>query len=374
MNPKCACNDSFQAICEFTSENTEIPKNLPVKLRNLTINGGKFSELRDKDLANYVNLEKLQLTRNNLYKIHPNTFSNLTHLRFLVIQYNPLETLDEYSFGGIRNLTELIITNNQIRYIRQRAFYNSSNIRQFDLRHNPVERIESYAFTNVRDVEHLHLPLYVRHIEPDAFHNMSHVHFIELRYWQAVDSRPSQKGGIAPYTFRGLSHITSILIERSHLGVLHSNAFHGLSDVGILSIQKGEINTIKKDSFTGVTNVGILEIDSNLVWMVESKAWVELYSKMNSMRVVVTKNGFDCDCYNVKSFVEEMANVSRETLTANHCNVPEQLSKKSLSSITKEYFELCHSFTTTAYSNKAGATNFVTLLLLFIVLAVFAKR
>ncbi len=58
----------------------------------------------------------------------PYIFSNLTRLATLIVSYNNIQCVQEYSFAGLSNLRILSLHGNQISMIPESAFDKRSSI------------------------------------------------------------------------------------------------------------------------------------------------------------------------------------------------------------------------------------------------------
>ncbi|VDO92133.1 unnamed protein product [Soboliphyme baturini] len=315
---------------------TEIPKSLFQNMRNLTIKNAFLGELPTNAFSAYPLLERLQISHSEVKRIHEFAFAGLPRLQFLYILNNPLSTLEPYSFSALNNVKEVLIRGNDITSISKFTFFNSKNIRGLDLRANPVTRIHSNAFSGLNNVQFLHVPEGVRDIEPDAFNNLTRVHFMDIRLWNA---NLSEFKGVASYTFRGLRYASSIRIYSSNLGVIRQGAFEEIETVETLQIRNSHIHRIQKGAFEGMHHVGSLDMVKNDIDFVDRSAFFDLPSE-NVHQFQLMENNFDCSCSNYWLFAN-YDTLDAGVLQRNYCSSPHNLLKMPLKAISAVYVKNC---------------------------------
>ncbi|CDW53461.1 LRR 5 domain containing protein [Trichuris trichiura] len=330
----CFCPREEEVLCDGV-DLKNIPQEMSPKLRNLTISRANIEQIGADDFRFFPHLERLSLSNCGLLRVEEYTFAALSHLQFITLLHNPLSELSSYSFSGLKHLKELIIRTNALHRIAAFTFFGSATIRVLDLRSDSIKRIDGDAFNGLYDVQFLHLPLNLETIEPNAFHNLSRVHFIDIRQWRANDS---EWGGVAKHTFRGMKHVSSIRMDQSNLGTIHSGAFDQLETVETVQIRNCRVASVR-NAFSGMRNVGKLELLNNQIGHIARFAFKnipgdEVYS------LKIADNEIDCSCRN-GWLVYNYNSLDNDTLKRNYCSLPEQLAQKQLRNIGREYIANC---------------------------------
>ena len=75
-----------------------------INLEELRIMNSGLEELKADIFKNNQKLVKLDVPKNNLKKLYPNTLRHLNHLDFINIGQNPIEKIPSQFFAKARNL------------------------------------------------------------------------------------------------------------------------------------------------------------------------------------------------------------------------------------------------------------------------------
>ncbi|KFD55473.1 hypothetical protein M514_03525 [Trichuris suis] len=330
----CFCPREEEVLCDGV-DLKNIPQEMSPKLRNLSISRANIEQIGADDFRFFPHLERLSLSNCGLLRVEEYTFAALSHLQFITLLHNPLTELSSYSFSGLKHVKELIIRTNALHRIAAFTFFGSATIRVLDLRSDSIRRIDADAFNGLYDVQFLHLPLNLETIEPNAFHNLSRVHFIDIRQWRANDS---EWAGVAKHTFRGMKHVSSIRMDQCNLGTIHSGAFDQLETVETVQIRNCRVTSIR-NAFSGMRNVGKLELLNNQIGHIARFAFKNIPGdEVYSLKII--DNEIDCSCRN-GWLVYNYNSLDNDTLKRNYCSLPEQLAQKQLRNIGPEYIANC---------------------------------
>ncbi|XP_008153297.3 toll-like receptor 9 [Eptesicus fuscus] len=158
---------------------TAVPRSLPPGLHTLLLSYNRIVSLGPADLANFTALRVLDVGGNcrrcdharnpcvecppGFPKLHPDTFSNLSHLEGLVLSDSSLYSLDDRWFRGLDNLSTLDLSENFLYecITNTTAFRGLRRLRKLNLSFNYHKGV-SYAhlrlarsFGELRSLEHL---------------------------------------------------------------------------------------------------------------------------------------------------------------------------------------------------------------------------
>lgn len=162
-------------------------------LDELYLTGNNISTLEEGALNNLPLLRVLYLTRNYIKEIPDNFFKNLS-IETLGFDGNQIDFLSSSAFAGTSkmkwiyagdnklsnfnrewfreslSLEGIYMQNNQIRILPRKAFYNNQKLTNIDLSNNNIDTIETDAFEGLTNLKILNLTHNVlRHLSPASF-------------------------------------------------------------------------------------------------------------------------------------------------------------------------------------------------------------
>jgi hypothetical protein len=117
------------------------------ELLNLNLASNFIRCVDQQAFLGLAELERLDLSVNNLTYIHPNTFNYNNKLSWLSLADNKLFTLpsqEQFIYG--RELAFLDLSNCSVAYISQQVFKDTQNIKYLNLSHNFIRNIEPGSF------------------------------------------------------------------------------------------------------------------------------------------------------------------------------------------------------------------------------------
>lgn len=134
----------------LNSGNNQMPT-LARDIQSLNLSNNLISELGDAELSEkkFRNLQRLYLSANQLFQIHPNAFFKLTGLIELDLSYNQLISLVQEASNG---------NESSECFMRQLA-----NLRQLNLASNKLARLEARTFADLRQLRQLILSKWVNY-------------------------------------------------------------------------------------------------------------------------------------------------------------------------------------------------------------------
>lgn len=144
----------------FFSENIGSPFMNLSKLRDLKLNAQRpygLTVLPRTLFRGLHSLSSLYLTNNNIYKLAPDTFDDLTGLRFLTLDNCCVGVVDLQPgvFKNLRNLTKLIVENMGIQNFSHEVFGNLTQLRTLQLNRNVMQSIKVDALQSLPKLQYL---------------------------------------------------------------------------------------------------------------------------------------------------------------------------------------------------------------------------
>ena len=97
-------------------------------------------------------LEKIDLYRNEIAEISPDSFSKLNKLRYLMLMYNNITVIHSDSFRGLEKLSSLRIYKNKIHTIEAGSFKYLPELRYLHLQYNNISKLGSCVFANLKNI------------------------------------------------------------------------------------------------------------------------------------------------------------------------------------------------------------------------------
>ncbi|XP_026217825.1 toll-like receptor 13 [Anabas testudineus] len=137
------------AVC-VKRELRAVPDDIPSTVKGLDLSTNQISKIHVSDFKKLSNMTELYLDKNNISQIDNSAFASLICLKELNLHLNKLVELQEGLFDGLSNLTKLIISRNYIKTVAATAFQPMTSLKVLDLSNNKLEHI-----TEVRSISQL---------------------------------------------------------------------------------------------------------------------------------------------------------------------------------------------------------------------------
>lgn len=131
----CECNGNGLVRCSNAGL-TQPPAHLEVGTRELYLDRNKIRELNAR-LQPLSQLEKLDLSNNELLVLTDRSFANLTRLHTLILSYNRIRCIEMQAFYGLTRLRMLSLHSNNLSGISDGVFAPLIAIRHVALGANP---------------------------------------------------------------------------------------------------------------------------------------------------------------------------------------------------------------------------------------------
>ncbi|KAF7230868.1 toll-like receptor 5 [Nothobranchius furzeri] len=134
-----------------------------LKLSGHVGKGFSFSNLPDPDSTTFEGLRNssvlsLDLSRNNIFALHPGVFSPLTEITAINLSHNPVNHIHKKAFQGLEgSLKMLNLSHNLLGEIHAYTFDSLTNLQVLDLSHNHIGILAFGAFHGLPNLKSLHL-------------------------------------------------------------------------------------------------------------------------------------------------------------------------------------------------------------------------
>ncbi|XP_036143904.1 uncharacterized protein LOC105837447 [Monomorium pharaonis] len=182
---KCKCKwVSGKKTAECIKLNlTEVPRNLSSEIQNLDLSGNRITRLVENAFIHVklVNLHKLllrdcgiehidsnafnglkiiieiDLSGNNIHRLHQGTFYETLRLRVLLLNQNKLRSLENGLFFNLTFLQKVTLSNNRLETIENRTFNNLPGLTSLALDGNNFSTLDLQSFENLPKLGSLEL-------------------------------------------------------------------------------------------------------------------------------------------------------------------------------------------------------------------------
>lgn len=300
-------------------------RNLTVRTRNtdwptmsLEIAADSFSPVRQ--------LERLDLSANNIWSFPDNVFCPMTNLVTLNVSKNRLQDVSDLGFrektpppqplistqdegidpgpegrppaapcsmdiqvldtswnhfvlmpvngfSALRRLRELYIHNNEISMLSDRALAGLKVLQIFDLSNNKVVALPSELFRDCADV------VKEIYLQNNSISVLSPGLFADLNQLLALDLSKNQltSAWINSGTFSGLIRLVLLNLSHNRITKLDPTLFHDLYTLQILNLEHNSLETIPPDTFTPMNNLHTLVLSHNKMTYLDAYALNGLY-------------------------------------------------------------------------------------------------
>lgn len=142
------------------------------QLESITIVDTHIVELDRTAFNGITFLFAVNLTRNNLQDIHPNTFQNNTQLSLLTISGNPLRHMQDSKHYLLHapSVTDFVFSNNEIGKLKRTAFSKMRSLTYLNLRGNRLRDVDSKILNGLDSLVEVDLSdNLLNDISPDLF-------------------------------------------------------------------------------------------------------------------------------------------------------------------------------------------------------------
>ncbi|MCY3929154.1 MAG: leucine-rich repeat domain-containing protein [Acidobacteria bacterium] len=206
----------------------------------LSILDSPLSRLRQGDFRGLVNLEQLDLNRNQLTVVPSAVFSDLENLRHLALQGNELVSLAPGAFSGLSTLEVLTLSLNNLTALPEGVFFGLGNLRRLSLSRNRLASLPATLFSGLSRLEILTMADNNLTVLPAGlFAGLSSVRLLGLSDNRLAD--------LAPGVFSGLSTLEDLDVGENRLRALRPGVLDRLTNLKHLYIRGNDLGALPRD-------------------------------------------------------------------------------------------------------------------------------
>lgn len=133
------------------------PEDMERDIKVLLFQNNLVTVLKNLEFNRYVQLQKIDLTRNDISIIAPRAFEGLSNLQLLDLEGNELKEIPTQAISNLLSLRFLNLKSNQIRHIANDSLKTLVNLETFNVENCYITVIESYAFSTLHKLEELNI-------------------------------------------------------------------------------------------------------------------------------------------------------------------------------------------------------------------------
>ena len=205
----------------------------------------------------WYQLVMLDVGNNRLTELQSDIFNGLTFNFFLDLHGNQLTSLHPKLFQNQRlTLTALELSRNTLSELLPETFSSLTSLRVLVLDDNNITAIQPRTFQDLVDVWWLYLDYNkLTTIEPETFYGCDHLFRIHLSGNQLTELNPDM--------FKGAEVMKELLVSRNNITFLQPDAFRITPDLLLLSIDNNQLEELDLQPFTSLKALLALNVSGN---------------------------------------------------------------------------------------------------------------
>ncbi|BFZ23579.1 hypothetical protein BsWGS_26618 [Bradybaena similaris] len=255
-------------------------------LYQLNVANNRISAIGQNDLSAISRIHYVDLRDNLITVIHSQAFRNLTNIRYLFLNGNPLMTTPRFEFTTqvlqmvdfsnceLRqvpgpfpaSVSDLRLGNNRIMQVNNSDFINITDLQLLTLNGNDLHFLGDSALSHLTQLREIWLRnnslVYIPRSIPNSVRN---VH---------MDSNNIQQ--IEPGIFGNMSQLDYLTVESNQINRILPNTFSGLRFLNTLNFQGNRIQNLESDTFVDLGSLSTLLLSNNPMVRIEADAFKNL--------------------------------------------------------------------------------------------------
>ncbi|GAB1863514.1 Insulin-like growth factor-binding protein complex acid labile chain [Camponotus japonicus] len=253
------------------------------QLESIAIVDTQIVELDRTAFNGLVYLFAVNLTRNGLHDIHPNTFQNNTQLSLLTISGNMLRHMHDTHTKPTKHyllhassITDFDFSNNGILRLKRTAFSKMHSLSYINLRGNRLREIDNAIFDSLESLVEVDLSDNILSDLPlDLFtdkevqvlriagNNISSLATVSASKLTTLDASRNKIKVIAKEDLNGVPLLEALYIKSNNLKRIHQYAFSDLDQLRNLDISDNKLSSITEHHFKSNPRLQILLMNDN---------------------------------------------------------------------------------------------------------------
>ena len=205
-----------------------------------------------------VHTQALTLSDNNIVKIEVNAFQSLINLEYLDLHKNELRELDADLFLHLSLLKELYLDSNMLQRLPPNIFHTLTSLRYLNLDKNDLKELDADLFLPLSLLKDLWLNYNIlQRLPSNIFQNLTNLQYLFLN--------KNELGELDTDMFLHLSMLKLLLLGNNKLKRLPPNIFHKLTSLESLYLHNNELRELDADLFLHLRLLKVLNLDGNML-------------------------------------------------------------------------------------------------------------
>lgn len=228
------------------------------KLESIKIINSSLGDISVKAFQSLSSLFDVNLSDNQLFLIHPDTFVNNTNLHRLKLSGNPMQLTQllqspHETLLRSTSLTDLDLSSCQLSQILPKTFSQLKNLVFISLSHNYLKTIPNDVFDGLEFLEELDLSYNViSKVDKNAFKMNKEIAVLKLR------GNPIEAlNGINAQSMEELD------LSECKLRILMKESIEGMPELMNLNLSNNNLDVISSDAFVVVQEMKTLDLSNN---------------------------------------------------------------------------------------------------------------
>ncbi|XP_032662779.1 uncharacterized protein LOC116840319 [Odontomachus brunneus] len=256
------------------------------QLESITIVDTRIVDLDRTAFSGITYLFAVNLTRNGLHDIHPNTFQNNTQLSLLTIADNPLKHTQDtkgmkHYLLNAPSVTDFDFSDNSLLRLKRTAFSKMQSINYISLRGNWLREIEPATFDLLKSLVEVDLSDNLLDDLPSNLfdgtmvetlrisgNNLSTLAMISASKLTSLDASKNRIRTIAKEDLDGVPELDQLFIMSNNLKRIHPHAFSHLDQLSHVDISDNNISSLTEHHFRTNQRLQVLLMNDNPVLQV----------------------------------------------------------------------------------------------------------
>ncbi|XP_016838257.1 insulin-like growth factor-binding protein complex acid labile subunit isoform X2 [Nasonia vitripennis] len=251
------------------------------QLESISIVDTKIVELDRTAFDGLKELFVVNLTRNGLTNIHPDTFQNNSGLSLLTIANNPLKlqaskrSSSDYLLDA-PSVTELDVSGNQLSRLPKRAFSKMTNLAYISLKNNRLNYVDEDLFAPLDSLVELDLSQNsLSGLPADLFkdkglqtlrisgNKITSLKTIKASKLTTLDVSMNRLKLIVKDDLAGVPYLDQLYLSDNNLKRIHSHAFADLDQLTYLDLSTNNLGNLGEHHFRTNSRLQVLLLSNN---------------------------------------------------------------------------------------------------------------
>ncbi|XP_060819755.1 extracellular matrix protein 2 isoform X1 [Bombus pascuorum] len=249
------------------------------QLESIVISDTRIVELNQTAFDGIPYLFSINLTRNDIQDIHPNTFQSNKQLSLLAISGNPLKhtqdlKLAKHGLFDAPSVTEFDFSFNGLTKLKRTAFSKMNGLTYVNLKGNKLKEIDSDSFSTLESL-----------LEVDLSNNMLNELPVDLFSNSRVQTLRIAGNNLTNLSTIQAPRVKLLDVSNNKIKIIAKDDFSDATLLDTLTIRSNGLKRIHQHAFTNLNQLTNLDISDNRL-----TSLTEHHLRANSMLQVLLMN------------------------------------------------------------------------------------